>query len=141
MKTKNDHLLSYVKKILITFSATLLISIAFVFLLGYLLVGIPHYENYYFLVPYVFVAFSSLVLSFISGFFREQSMAISLITAGLISIVLIVCGFIYQWTGKTVGAVIGRIVLFVVLSALFTFFLRMRKKREKHTKGKFRFSK
>lgn len=141
MKTKNDNLLSYLKKIMIAFGTTMLISVAFVFLLGYLLRSVPRYENYYFLVPYLFVIFSSLILSFVSGFFREQSMVISLITAGLISIVLIVCGFIYQWTGKTVGAVIGRIVLFVVLSALFTFFLRMRKKREKRTKGKFRFSK
>ena len=141
MKTNSENLIGFLKKLLITLVPSAFLSVGFVFALGFLLLKTKHYENYYFLVPYVFMVFSAFVIAFISRFFQSQDMALSLTSAGVMSVCFFICGFIMKWQPENIPGVSGRMAGFVILTALFTVLFRTKKKKNKNTGGKFRFSK
>ena len=118
-----------------------LLSVGLVFVIGFFLMKTPHYENYYFLVPYVFMALSALVTAFVAKFFKELDMTLALTTSGLMSIGFFISGFLMKWSAENIPGVLGRIAGFIVLTALFTVLFRNKKKKSKSKGGKFRFSK
>lgn len=141
MKTSGENLIGFLKKVLMTLFPSALLSVGLVFAIGFFLMKTPHYENYYFLVPYVFMALSALVTAFVAKFFKELDMTLALTTSGLMSIGFFISGFLMKWSAENIPGVLGRIAGFIVLTALFTVLFRNKKKKSKSKGGKFRFSK
>lgn len=128
------------KKILLILSLATASVVLFVFVLSFCLQKVSHYENLYFLVPYIISAFASFSIALFVKIFGKSDLFLVLISTLIFAFVFLSIGIFSQISKGNLLAVLIRQVVFIALSFVFSVILTKSKKK-KSSKGKFKFGK
>ena len=128
------------KKILLILLLTTVSVILFVCALGFCLHKVPHYENYYFLIPYIILFFAAWMIVLFSKLIGNNDLFLVLLCTLVLSFVSLLISIFSQMAKGNLLVVLIRMVLFVIFTLLFSILLQKSKKK-RVSNGKFRFGK
>ncbi len=114
--------------------------VLFVFVLSFCLQKVSHYENFYFLVPYIISAFAAFSIALFVKIFGKSDLFLVLISTLIFAFVFSAIGIFSQISKGNLLAVLIRQVVFIALSFVFSVILTKSKKKNL-SKGKFKFGK
>ena len=128
------------KKILLILSLSVVSVALFVFVLSFCLHKVPHYENFYFLVPYIITVFAAFSIALFSKMIGKSDLFLVLISVLIFVFIFLAIGIFSQISKGNLLSVLIRQAVFVVLTFIFSFLLSKSKKKNS-SKGKFKFGK